>query len=160
MKQSDINLDDATLERETFAALATSIAPQALTDEVRVRLRERVLRTTQMPAAAPQGTETFSVAAEGWVKSAPNVEMKWLRKDIVAGTQEVLIRLGPGVRVPEHSHKKEEHMVILEGECLLGEHLLRQGDVHIAPPGSWHPAITTARGVLMLLRCEDPFPAG
>jgi quercetin dioxygenase-like cupin family protein len=160
MKQSDINLDDATLERETFAALATSIAPQALTDEVRVRLRERVLRTTQMPAAAPQGTETFSVAAEGWVKPAPNVEMKWLRKDIVAGTQEVLIRLGPGVRVPEHSHKKEEHMVILEGECLLGEHLLRQGDVHIAPPGSWHPAITTARGVLMLLRCEDPFPAG
>jgi putative transcriptional regulator len=86
--------------------------------------------------------------------------MKWLRKDEVAGTQEVLIRLGPGAVVPEHSHNKEEHMVILDGELHLGSHLLRQGDVHIAPPGSWHPPITTERGVLMLLRCEYPFPAG
>lgn len=91
---------------------------------------------------------------------APNVRMKWLRKDELEGVQELLIRLAPGAVVPEHSNNKEEHMVILDGELHLGSHLLRQGDVHIAPPGSWYPPITTERGALMLLRCEYPFPAG
>ena len=61
--------------------------------------------------------------------------------------------------LPQHSHNKEEHMVILDGELPLGSHLMRQGEVHIAPPGSWHPAITTERSAL-LLRCEYPFPVG
>ena len=82
-----------------------------------------------------QGTRVRQALAD----PAPNVRMKWLRKDELEGVQELLIRLAPGAVVPEHSHNKEEHMVILDGELHLGSHLLRQGDVHIAPPGSWHP---------------------
>ncbi len=78
------------------------------------------------PAA---GTATFSPASDGWIDSAPNVRMKWLRKEQVGGTLELLVRRGPGA-------------------------------VHIAPPGSRHPPITTERGALLLLRCEYPFPVG
>jgi quercetin dioxygenase-like cupin family protein len=86
--------------------------------------------------------------------------MKLLRRDPVAGTQEMLLRLGAGVQVPAHSHSKEEQIIILEGELMLGEHLLRQGDVHVAPPGSWHPVITVERSCLLLLRSEIPPQAG
>jgi quercetin dioxygenase-like cupin family protein len=150
-------IDDTELEARVFAQLAAALRPAALPAErdaaLRSRLRSRI-------APAPEGTTTFRVDEQGWFSPAPNVEMKMLRLDEAAGTSEMLIRLGPGVRVPAHSHRKEEQMVILEGECHLGEHLLRAGDTHVAPPGSWHPAITVDRGVLMLLRSEYPRPAG
>jgi quercetin dioxygenase-like cupin family protein len=160
MSTSDVTTTDAALEQFVFESLGAALQPAALDAAVEARMRARILRSVQAPVPPPAGTATFSPAADGWTDPAPNVRMKWLRKDEAAGTQEVLIKLAPGAVVPEHSHTREEHMVILDGELHLGDHLLRQGDVHIAPPGSWHPPITTERGVLILLRCEYPFPAG
>jgi quercetin dioxygenase-like cupin family protein len=160
MSTRDVTTTDAALEQFVFESLGAVVQPASLDTAALNRMRARILQSVRPPEPPPTGTATFSPAADGWVDPAPNVRMKWLRKDEVAGTQEVLIRLGPGAVVPEHSHNKEEHMVILDGELHLGSHLLRQGDVHIAPPGSWHPPITTERGVLMLLRCEYPFPVG
>lgn len=157
MSSSEDMIDDTELETQVFARLAAGLRPAALPAERDVALRSR-LRSRIAPA--PEGTTTFRADDQGWFSPAPNVEMKMLRLDESAGTSEMLIRLGPGVRVPAHSHGKEEQMVILEGECLLGEHLLRAGDTHVAPPGSWHPPITVDRGVLMLLRSEYPLPAG
>jgi quercetin dioxygenase-like cupin family protein len=148
---------DEELEQRVFSALGESLTPAALPPDLHARLRHRIL---QAAAPAPEGTTTWRLRDAGWFSPAPHVEMKQLRLDEAAGTQEMLIRLAPGVRVPEHSHRKEEQMIILEGECHVGDHLLKQGDVHVAPPGSWHPAITTQRGVLLLLRCEHPLPAG
>ena len=160
MSMSDVTTTDAALEQFVFESLGAALQPASLDAAALNRMRARILQSLQPPEPPPAGTATFSPAADGWTDPAPKVRMKWLRKDEVAGTQEVLIRLGPGAVVPEHSHNKEEHMVILDGELHLGSHLLRQGDVHIAPPGSWHPPITTECGVLLLLRCEYPFPAG
>lgn len=154
--QQDID-NDAALERQTFEQLASSLTPIPLSPERHLAIRARLLAQIAPP---PDGTVTFRIGGDGWTRPAPNVEMKMLRIDAEAGTSEMLIRLGAGVRIPEHSHRKEEQMIILEGECLLGEHLLQAGDSHVAPPGSWHPAITVARSVLMLLRSEYPLPAG
>lgn len=160
MSKPDVTTTDEALEQFVFESLGAAVQPASLDTAALNRMRARILQSVQPPEPPPAGTATFSPAADGWTDSAPNVRVKWLRKDEVEGVQELLIRLGPGAVVPEHSHNKEEHMVILDGELRLGSHLLRQGDVHIAPPGSWHPPITTARGVLLLLRCEYPFPAG
>lgn len=160
MSRPDITRTDEALEQFVFESLGAAVQPASLDTAALNRMRARILQSVQPPVPPPAGTATFSPAADGWTDPAPNVRMKWLRKDEVEGVQELLVRLGPGAVVPEHSHNKEEHMVILDGELHLGSHLLRQGDVHIAPPGSWHPPITTERGVLMLLRCEYPFPAG
>jgi quercetin dioxygenase-like cupin family protein len=157
MTMAHDKLDDAALEAQVFEQLGVAVAPAPLARERRDALRERLLARIAPP---PEGTTTFRLADEGWFSPAPDVEMKMLRLDEAAGTSEMLIRLGAGVRVPAHSHRKEEQMIILEGECHLGEHLLRAGDSHVAPPGSWHPPITVERGVLMLLRSEYPLPAG
>lgn len=148
--------DDAELERQTFERLAASLTPTPLSPDRHLAVRARLLAQIAPP---PDGTTTFRKDGDGWTPTAPNVEMKMLRIDAEAGTSEMLIRLGAGVRIPEHSHRKEEQMIILEGELLLGDHLLQAGDSHVAPPGSWHPAITVARSVLMLLRSEYPLPA-
>jgi len=150
--------NEVAAEAAVFAALAEALAPVTPPQGVGERLRARVLAATSAP---PEGTRTWRTSEEqGWSAPGEFVRLKFLRVDEPAGHQEVLIRLLPGVRIPSHSHRLEEEMVILEGECHLGEHLLRAGDVHVAPPGSWHPEITTRTGALLLLRCEYPFPAG
>ena len=159
-----VDIQDEALQQQVFGALAEALAATAPAPELRLdaaqrdRLRERIARIAIAPP--PSGTTTWRTQDEGWFSPAQFIDMKLLRRDEEAGTQEMLIRLSPGVRVPEHSHRLEEEMIILEGECHVGDHLLKQGDVHVAPPGSWHPAITTQRGVLLLLRCEYPLPAG
>ena len=40
---------------------------------------------------------------------------------------------------------------MLEGECHIGTHRLAAGDVHLAQAGSWHEAVTTRTGVIVLL---------
>ena len=151
-----IDDDDAT--RAVFAALAEAIVPLELGQSQRDRLRLRIMERIAV-APPPSGTETFRSRDDGWLTSSEFIEMKMLRVDEEKGTQELLIRFLPGVEVPAHSHLKEEQMIIIEGECFIGEHPLRAGDVHIAPAGSWHPAITSNTGTLLLLRCEYPIPA-
>lgn len=157
MTPADDKIDDALLEAQVFEQLAAATKPAVIEPPRRAALRERLRARVSPP---PEGTTTYRLDASGWFSPAPDVEMKMLRLDEAAGTSEMLIRLGPGVSVPAHLHRKEEQMVILEGECQLGGHLLRAGDTHVAPPGSWHPAITVESGVLMLLRSEYPLPVG
>jgi quercetin dioxygenase-like cupin family protein len=147
--------EDAMIEQRVFEALAGALRPAPLPADRARALRTRVVGRAVPP---PQGTQTWRASDDGWFRPAENVEMKMIREDAAAGTAELLIRLGPGARVPAHVHSKEEQMIILDGECRLGDHLLRQGDTHIAPPGSSHPEITVERGVLMLLRAEYPLP--
>jgi anti-sigma factor ChrR (cupin superfamily) len=130
-------------------------------------MRQRVLRAAQETApavpsaavAAPSGTTTHVASEEGWIATSRLARVKILAVDPESGTQELLVRLLPGVFVAAHSHRTQETMVILEGECHVGEHLLALGDVHVAPAGSHHPPITTRTGALIFLRGEYPSPA-
>lgn len=159
MKEGSVQTERPTDDDDdaVYAAVAAALKPAPLAQTERERMLARI---HQKIAAAPPpaGTQTYSVAGDGWVTGLPNVLAKMLRLDTVAGTQELLMRFLPGAVIPAHSHTKEEEMVILEGECHVGDHPLRAGDVHIAPPGSSHPKITTSTGTLLLLRCEYPFP--
>lgn len=150
---SDSDADVADL----YGAVASALLPLELSTEQRDRMRRKMLARA-IGAPPPAGTATWRASDAGWITSSPLIEAKLLRIDAAAGTQELLIRFLPGVVVPAHTHLREEQMIILEGECLLGEHPLRAGDVHIAPAGSSHPQITSATGTLLLLLCEYPFP--
>jgi quercetin dioxygenase-like cupin family protein len=150
------NKDDSGTD-DVFAALASAVAPVELSQAQRDRMRAKVLAQAS-DKNAPHGTRTWRSSEPGWVDGSPRVRLKVLRVDEQAGMQEVLIRFLPGAVIPAHSHLKEEQMIILEGECQIGEHRLTVGDVHVAPPGSSHPPITSASGTLLLLKCEYPFP--
>lgn len=154
MEQTPAQDDEAAV----FAALAADLAPVPLADDARSRIRARVLGIAPPP---PAGTSTYRVGdAEGWTAPSEYIRMKVLRVDKAAGEQEILMRFLPGVQIPAHLHRKQEEMIVLEGEFQVGDHPLRAGDVHVAPPGSWHPVITSARGAVVLFRCEYPFSAG
>ncbi len=144
---------------DTFARLAAGLQPAELSADSRGRMLGRIRARIAAPPGPPPpvGTQTWRSGEAGW-RETGLVHSRLLRVDAAAGMQELLVRFLPGARVPAHSHLREEEMVILQGECLVGEHPLRAGDVHVAPPGSWHPEITSERGTLLVLRCEYPFP--
>lgn len=132
--------------------LAGGVAPAELPMAQRERLKARVLLEAR--DASPEGTVTVRAQDVAWVEIAPFIQMRLLGGDPAAGNQTALLRMQPGACVPAHRHTQEEEFTVLEGECCIGSHRLRKGDVHIAAAGSWHEAVTTQTGVLVLLRGE------
>lgn len=85
--------------------------------------------------------------------------MRELRWDEASGIYTSLLRMRPGGVIPAHRHEREEECIVLEGEVQIGTYQLSAGDVHIAAAGTWHEQVTTRKGVLVLLRGDDPRPA-
>jgi quercetin dioxygenase-like cupin family protein len=133
-------------------ALVAGVAPAELGADQREQLRDRVLAKAR--DATPEGTVTLRAADTPWVEWGPHIQVKVLRRDPVAGMQTILARMQPGGVMPAHRHHRDEEFVVLEGECHIGTHRLGAGDVHLAQSGSWHEAVTTQTGVVVLLRGE------
>ena len=45
---------------------------------------------------------------------------------------------------------------MLEGEVFLGDHVIREGDWHVALPGSTHSEYFSKSSCLLLIRAETP----
>lgn len=147
---------DSALPSEVIEELAMAFSPAELAMEQRARLRSRVL--DQADDATPEGTRTLRACDSVWVQIAPLIEARILRIDTAEGTHTSIMRMRPGGVVPAHRHARPEEFIVLEGECRVGTHRLAAGDVHLSEAGSWHEAVTTQAGVVVLLRGEYPFP--
>jgi quercetin dioxygenase-like cupin family protein len=148
--------DSELLSRVLQEKLATAIKPAELGTAQRDQLRRRVLGAAQ--DRAPEGTTTLRAEKSPWIEIAPFVQVRELHRDNAAGMHTSLLKMLPGGVIPAHRHEKQEEFIVLEGECHIGSHQLRAGDAHIAAPGSWHDAVTTMTGVLVLLKGEFPHP--
>lgn len=144
------------LEDQVNEALALCVAPAELQAVQRDRLRERIL--IEASDRSPPGTVTVRAQDAIWTEVAPFIQMRVLGRDLGSGDQTALVRMQAGACVPAHRHLREEEFTVLEGECWIGTHRLRAGDVHVAAAGSWHDAVTTQTGVLVFLRGEYPLP--
>jgi len=142
---------------DVFTRLARGLHPVPVSEDQRTRIRDR-LRATVANAAPPGTTTTRSEHGE-WLALNPLVHIKVLRVDAEAGTQTLLLRAAAGAVLPRHRHSREEEFIVLEGECHIGSLRLEAGDAHFAAAGTWHEDITTATGVLVLVRGEYPAPA-
>jgi quercetin dioxygenase-like cupin family protein len=147
---------NSALPPEMIEELAMAVAPAELAMEQRARLRSRVLDGADN--ATPEGTRTLRARDSVWVGIAPFIEARILRIDQAEGMHTSIMRMKPGGVVPPHRHSKPEEFIVLEGECRVGTHRLAAGDVHLSEAGSWHEAVTTQAGVVVLLRGEYPFP--
>ena len=143
--ESETVLDDSSL-----SALAEAVKPQPLAADRKTAIRERLFDRIQ--PSAPQNTRTLRAQEMQWLKVLPKVEMKILNQDQQNKYQTALWRLQPGAVVPSHPHDIEEECWVIEGEIKIGDHLVRQGDMHIALAGSHHAAMTTDVGALLLVR--------
>ena len=145
---------DPVLDAELAAAIATGLRPAHLSTGQRQSLRERILRRVRAPA--PDGTYTIRADEREWIRVGPLTEIKILRRDWQENNQSLLVRLAPGAVIAAHGHSLEEECLVLEGEAMVGEHVFRAGDMHVALPGATHDGLRTTTGCLLYIRSEIP----
>jgi len=145
------------LPESILLALGDAVKPAELSQEQRDRMRQRTIDKARQ--AAPEGTITRRAAESPWIAIAPKVQVRQLVRDKHSRTHMSLVRMQPGGIMPAHRHELEETFVVLEGDCHIGHHHLGAGDAHVAAAGSWHEAVTTQNGVLVLLKGEFPYPS-
>jgi quercetin dioxygenase-like cupin family protein len=140
------------IDERCFEHLAASLAPSDMGGEIRERMWTRIRE--RVASIQPLGTMTVRAEGSEWIALSPLVKFRRLRVDLEARSQTILVRAEPGGFIPRHRHGQDEEFIVLEGECHIGGHHLRAGDAHFASAGSWHDAITTQTGVLVLVRGE------
>ena len=143
---------DSMLDADLTDALADGIAPVELSTAERERMRARILK--RVAAVPPSGMVTVRAHEGVWRDFGPGVQIKVLHEDSSTNTMSYLVRMKPGARVPVHSHTQEEDCVVLEGEVVIGEHVMRSGDWHLARPGSTHADFCSKTGCLLFIRSE------
>jgi len=130
--------------------LADALRPAELSPSQRQALLDRVLeRIADIP---PERTHTVRVTTLPWQPVCPGVWTKVMKTDRAVGIQVALFRVDPGAVVPAHDHAEEEEWLVLEGEVMLGDHCVGQGDFHFAHVGARHPDLTAPMGAVIMVR--------
>jgi len=82
-----------------------------------------------------------------WEKTRfPGIEQKTLLMDKATGLVTALMRMAPGVRLPDHEHVKIEQTYVLEGSLCCPEGECHAGQFVWRPAGSRHHAWAGPKG--------------
>ena len=105
----------------------------------------------------PMASRFVDVANLPWEKTAfPGVETKTLLFQKETGLLTVLLRMAPGVKLPDHEHVEIEQTYVLEGSLHCHEGECRAGQYVWRPAGSRHEAWAGPQGGLMLAMFQVP----
>ena len=86
-----------------------------------------------------------------WEKTRyPGVEQKTLLVDRTTGLLTALMKMAPGVKLPDHQHVKIEQTYVLEGSLICHEGECRKGQYVWRPAGSRHEAWAGPQGGVFL----------
>jgi anti-sigma factor ChrR (cupin superfamily) len=97
------------------------------------------------------------VANLPWEKTRfPGISQKTLLMDKASGLVTALMRMEPGVRLPDHEHVKIEQTYVLEGSLCCPEGECRAGEFVWRPAGSRHHAWAGPKGGLFLAIFQAP----
>lgn len=145
----DDDCDHDITNTAAIAALFAALQPVAPPTQIEAALLARVRprNATLVTVRADQGE---------WRQVAPGVRLKVLSVDAAARTRSFLIEMQPGAAMPAHDHIINEECLVLSGEAVLGDVVVRAGDYHLAPSGIPHGVVHTAVGVLMFVRGDLP----
>jgi quercetin dioxygenase-like cupin family protein len=111
-------------------------------DGALVLLRERVIA----PADASESL-TVRESPDQWQEYAPLIKRRllWHEGPVAA----MLWWAEPGASVPHHAHGHDEEWLMLRGDLVQDDYLLREGDYQLAPSGSAHESVSTDTGALI-----------
>ena len=149
---NDKRSDAKAIDPASLDALNAAVKPQPLSAERKQSMRERLL--TRIAAEAPPGTRTIRAEQARWHPVTDRIDIKILHRDPERNEQIALLRCKPGAFLPSHPHSMDEECYVLEGEIRIGQHVIRQGDLHIASAGCQHSDLISEQGALLLLRSE------
>lgn len=118
--------------------------------------RARMLANIQkrVRAGAPTGTYTIDLDAGEWEPFDQGIERKLLIADQGDGTETSVYRLEPGARFVSHEHTHQESCWVVEGDILVGDHLVEAGAMHVAEIGYEHPEIEARTYAVLLIRSQ------
>jgi anti-sigma factor ChrR (cupin superfamily) len=92
-----------------------------------------------------------------WEKTRfPGITQKTLLLDRATGLVTALMKMEPGVRLPDHQHVKIEQTYVLEGSLCCPEGECHAGQFVWRPAGSRHHAWAGAKGGLFLAMFQLP----
>jgi anti-sigma factor ChrR (cupin superfamily) len=115
---------------------------------VQLRLAQRIAADTggepQLPA--PQAWNEPE-----WEEAAPGISVKLLASDTERNRVTMLVKLGPGVDYPPHSHAGVEELHLLDGELWIDERKLTPGEYNRAEPGTSDKRVWSETGCTCVL---------
>lgn len=147
-------MDKKILDAATQAALAKALKPAPLSPDRQQAIYARLMQRLHAPTESPSGTRTIRSNQLSWNKIDERIEVKILYRNPERNEQLALIRCYAGARLPAHPHHQDEECLVLEGSIRIGQHIINQGDLHIAQAGSAHDVIIAEHGAVLLLRSE------
>jgi anti-sigma factor ChrR (cupin superfamily) len=86
-----------------------------------------------------------------WKQVAPGISCKLLATDAVTARVSMLVRLGPGVAYPPHSHAGLEELHLLDGELWIEDRKLLPGDYNRGEPGTGDNRVWSETGCTCVL---------
>jgi len=99
----------------------------------------------------PLASRFVDVPGLPWEKTRfPGIEQKTLLMDRSSGLVTALMRMAPGVHLPDHEHVKIEQTFVLEGSLCCPEGECHAGQFVWRPAGSRHHAWAGPQGGLFL----------
>jgi anti-sigma factor ChrR (cupin superfamily) len=105
----------------------------------------------------PQASRFVDIAALPWEKTSfPGVEAKTLLIDRDSGLLTVLLKMGPGAKLPDHEHVLIEQTYLLSGTLVCGEGTVTAGNFVWRPAGSRHEAWAGPEGNLSIAMFQIP----
>lgn len=140
----------------------------AAAERVRMEARLAPLADLLPPVAPSPGLFSRIVAAAGidmplagfhvvrrdegeWQTVAPGVETKLLWHDHATGRRTFMLRMQAGAVMIEHDHRRDEELLVIEGDMVVNGVAFGPGDFHVGFAGSHHPHVTTRFGCLCLV---------
>ena len=92
-----------------------------------------------------------------WEKTRfPGIEQKTLLLDKASGLLTALMKMAPGVHLPDHEHVRIEQTYVLEGSLVCPEGECHAGQFVWRPAGSRHHAWAGAKGGVFLAMFQAP----
>jgi len=105
----------------------------------------------QSAQAALPGTITLRAGSYDWQPLAEGVDAAILWRNQQTKRQSMLIRMQPGANYESHEHDDDEECLVIEGDLVFGQLLLKAGDFHFAPKGRTHPPAFSPSGCLLFV---------
>ena len=137
--------DELLMADELLANLAGLTQP--------VEPPERLFKAieAEIDAGEPGKSRTLRADQGVWEKRISKIWQKILYEDPASGRRIYLLRCEPGAVIPPHRHKRDEHIIVLEGEFQIKKMTLKAGDSQFSPAGSMHAMIKSPTGCLVLV---------
>jgi quercetin dioxygenase-like cupin family protein len=131
---------------DSFAGWPTEVLrpPSSTWDRLLARIESQTPKN-------PQPTTRREWLEPAWEEVAPGISCKLLATNAEQGRVTMLVRLGPGVEYPPHSHAGVEELHLLHGELWINDRKLYPGDYNRAEPGTADKRVWSQTGCTCLL---------